>query len=148
MFLLPVRGLPPSGWWGRRRESRERDSKREADADRQHVTLPNWLANWRRDIKADRADAGGSTDGDRKWNCQVQQRSECSASLPPFLIRLFCMSLSLLLSPLPLPPLFHSLPACHLVCLLHLFVPQINPEIHKWQRAGTAKKRAVEGGEG
>lgn len=155
MFLLPVRGLPQSGWWGRRRESRERDSKRE----RQMLTgsMLLCLTDWQTDdatlklIELTLEDPQRGT-GSRTAKCS---REASAVHLFPHFsfVSSVCLSLSfspsLLLSPLPLPPpLFHSLPACNLVCLLHLFAPQINPEIHKWQRAGTAKKRAVEGGEG
>lgn len=150
MFLLPVRGLPPSGWWGRRRESREGDSKRE----RQMLTgsMLLCLTDWQTDdatLKLIELTLEDPQTGTGSGTAKCSREASAVHLFPHFsFVSSVCLSLSFShLSPSP-PPLFYSLPACHLVCLLHLFVPQINPEIHKWQRAGTAKKMAVEGGEG
>lgn len=100
-------------------EQRKRQQETETDADRQHVTLPNWLANCRRDIKADRAATRGSTDGGRKWNCQVQQRCEYIAFLypPPRLSTIFSLSRSLSFTS---SPLSLSLPAISFACCICL----------------------------
>lgn len=158
MFLLPVRGLPPSGWWGRRRESRERDSKRE----RQMLTgsMLLCLTDWQTDdatLKLIELTLEDPQTGTGSGTAKCSREASAVHLFPHFsFVSSVCLSLSFShLSPSPPPSFTLCLPAISFACCICLCLKstlkfindngQARPRRGQW-REGRGRQKTQDNG--